>query len=425
MSRQGHVLRRYRAADSADSMSREGHVVRRYAIATEATRAGISAVQFLASARLLGSAEYGIYAQVIALAIILTPISTFAAASWLQPALAQGERGAQECVTALNTSAVLLGLPLALASAALIGGADWERVGPLILISIAEVAGFASWNAVCLVDLGLREPRAYLVGTMWCGTSKMLATLLCFALGGDALTALGGSLLLVSIIGYVVHVKSRGYRLIISVKGLAHHWAAATQRGAVSLVSAVFDQADRVVVGFLVPAADLSSYAAAGRIANYSLIPSRGVALAAYPHYFELCDMGATRHAMRLAGLSSLRGVILGLPVALAAICGTWLLENTLLDDFSGLTYLVIILSAFAILRPVHYAFGDLLYALGRPFERLAALLSLSIVYIGGVFLVAPKWGVISVAIYSVASEVVLIIVLIALVLRAVPLRRA
>jgi O-antigen/teichoic acid export membrane protein len=401
-------------------MIRENLSHRRYAIGTEAVRAGISAVQFLAAARLLGSAEYGVYAQVIALAVILTPISTFAAAAWLQPVLRdRGDTVAQGCVTAITTSLIVLAAPLAVASALLLATFDARMVAPLLLISLAEVAGFASWNVLCLVDLGLGKARAYLIGTTACGFAKMLGTLACFVLGENQLAVLGGVLLFTSVVGYGAHAKSRGYVLSFSIRSMVMHWVDASRRGLVSVVSALFDQADRVVVGFLVPAADLSSYAAAGRISNYSLIPSRGVALAAYPHYFELCNRGKVEDARRLAWRTSFRGVAFGLPVALAAIVGAWLLGETLLEDFPGLLPLVIVLSGFALLRPVHYSFGDLLYALGKPRERLAALSALSVVYIGGVFLVAPRWGVLGTSMYSVASEGLLLVLLIGLVARA------
>lgn len=194
----------------------------------------------------------------------------------------------------------------------------------------------------------------------------------------------------------------------LSFEMVREHSRAAFGRGSVAFVSAIFDQSDKFVLAGSLAPAQIGSYGAASRLSSYSLLPARAIALEAYPHLFS--SAGSGRVAVTSVLRQSVRsGVIVTLPLAVGTLVSVVLAGDVLFPQFPDMTAVIAILSLMAVLRPVHYGMGDLLYALNAPDARMLALTASSVGFILTALLVAPVWGATGVAAALVGWEVVVV----------------
>jgi O-antigen/teichoic acid export membrane protein len=137
------------------------------------------------------------------------------------------------------------------------------------------------------------------------------------------------------------------------------------------------------------PMGQLGTYGAASRFGSYTTVPLKGQALAFYPSYFELAEQKRYAQLRHILRRNSLRGFWLGFAVMLTSVGVVAALSTTLLREYGNpLIVLSAILALATPFRAAQYAYGDVLYALGKPSVRLAiaaitVLASLSFVALG------------------------------------------
>lgn len=344
----------------------------RAALLAEVLKALLGGVLFLIMTSLFGPSVYGQYVAVAALVSLITPLCTAGFAWWVQPFAR--ESGLQR----VGRAALLIGV-LSLCSLGLI--IALARFVPdvpmsaLVAVAVTEMAIFPVWNSLALALLAVGKNRAYVLLSVLIPAVKLCATAVSVLAFGPNLFLWGVVAGMAGLVGTAATAASFG-ALSRGGGGPLLNWIKrGLGFGLVGSVSAGSDNVDRILMTNLVDSATLGVYGAAAKLVSFAILPSRAYALASYPDYFVLAANRDATGISVLAKATIRRSLPLAAAAALGVAMGCWVLELWVLRDFRGLGVVGSVLAVSVLFKPVLYAMGDVLYAVGRSNRRLVLTL--------------------------------------------------
>lgn len=332
-------------------------------------KAGLGALTFLVMAAGFGPEVFGEYVQFVALAVILTPLVTAGFNWWVQPL---GSEHGQAVVGSVTIVILLISSPIiAILAGTFAFAAQWPVLSVLV-VCLAEGVIFPVWGYYILGLLPQDKNVSYVALTTALQLLKLGATVSVLATFGADLTMWG---VVASFLGLTGLIFSIAYFRPASLREgatIARRWLRrGTNFGLVGSASGLSDNIDRLLLGTVLPSADVGTYGASSRTVAYGTLPVRSIALVVYPKYFQHAhqrdydSLTSTMHkTIRLSLLPAIGA-------ALIAILGAWVLEVAILPTYHDLFLATVILAGCIPLRAVQYAAGDVLYAVNHPFLRL------------------------------------------------------
>ncbi len=384
----------------------------RSSIAVELLRAGLAGVAILLLARSLGPANYGIWSGGLAVVLIASPVITAGAQYYLPAAVRSDMFGAGTAIriARLHAWAALAMAPaLAAVVAILVPSLSYVQA---VLLVLSELVLSGACLLISAVWLSTGELSRYRRSSLAPSVARLTASAAFLWLGdGNLQTWLYYSvaaMLAVSFSTSPLRGGAQDWRYIPELRR-------SPMRGgpflATSTVGATVDNADKYLVLKFAGEEEAGRYALAYRLSAYALVPARGIALSYFPKFFSAVGRGSAelRHlAMTSAGIGTAVTVMTGAAVSSGVLLG----QQFLFPEYGALASLSLIIVLSLCLRPLHYAFGDALYALGTGLVRALTLLAGAAVTLPVLAWLTLLYGASGAALGLVLSEGVIVLCL-------------
>lgn len=369
------------------------------------------AIALVALTRLLGPTDYGHFASVAALAVVMGTLPSLGSGYVLlkraagQPSeVAHTWRYAWPLTfaTGLLLLAVYLVMGRWLSSGALgISVLLWIGCAELIATPFTTLTSFA-------LQAAERVPLSQLVQWIPLGL-RVLAVLPCFALPiGQRLEAYVALQMAASLLGS------------LTAWGMAHRYVAFDWRprlatreelkdggsyAAMLLVAANPAELDKIMAVRQVGATDAGIYTAGSRVLGALVMPVLALLLTAQPRLFRHArdkKSEATTLIRRLFAAALAWGLISGALLAMASPALPLIFGH----EFRRTAELVPWMACSAPFLSLRLAAGSVLIALGHPLARLGFELCGIVLLLAGMLLFTPHWGVVGLVFAVIASDV-------------------
>ena len=338
-------------------------------LVSEISKAGIGGLTFLLLAAWLGPAHYGQYVQIAAITAILMPVCTLGFNWWAQP-LAR-EMGIRT-VTLAGISVLLICIPIS--GPFMLGLALLFElpISTVVIVAIAELAVFPIWTFISLGLLAEKRAVAYVLVSISIPFTKLVGTLAAVLMFDASIDKWGLTVSLMGVFGLLVTVVLLGITPWFGSRKLLTNWIRqGVSFGLVGTASALADNVDKVTIATVLTPSLVGSYGVSSRLVGYGAIPVKSAAVVVYSDYFSLAAEKNIAGMRRLARYAITRSLLMSLASMIVVIFMSWVLETWFLKEFDQLFLVSTLLSISIPIRSVQYAYGDILYALGRPYSRL------------------------------------------------------
>lgn len=360
-------------------------------------RAGIQAAALILLSRWMGASDYGMFAGVVAIVMLIAPLAGWGA-SVLAARRPSNEAHAphawsEASLQVVVVSALLLFLLMAWqltrwaqhvpVKMLLLVGLTELLVAPLVtvaaIIAIANSLYLRASLVVCLVPLGRLTVLAAAVALGMKGTPQMAAYL-------HVLGSLIGALVAIGIvIARVDWLKPRGWGSIR--RGIKDGTPYATGQ----MLASGYQEIDKVLLFSLLGATVLGPYAVAFRAASIFTLPAAALAGVMLPRLFKAAaDRASNEHLMR-PGLVS--GCAYGGLASIGILLLSPLMPYLFGSSFSASADYLRWLSPWPLLFSIHHLAATGLTGMGKQSERLTIELLGFLVVLAGTFVLAGIFG--------------------------------
>jgi O-antigen/teichoic acid export membrane protein len=376
----------------------------------------IQAVYFVLIARVLGPEKYGAFVAVVALAGILSPFSGLGTSNLFVKNIRSGRRSAGLCWG----NGLLASLVSGIAFSALLFVADFVFrlrmpfylllsvcISDLLLMRVVELAVFGFSAIDRMKDNAIQNVATSL--------PRLVAIcLLSVTEHPVSLSSWAAAYLIASAIG-TLYAMHRAHSLWGAP---SFDWSALREDIVEGIyfsvgtsAATIYNDIDKVMLGKISFAA-AGVYAAAYRIIDVSMTPIRSLASAAYPHFFRrgLDGLGSSHsYAVTQIKRACLYSVALFVMLWVSAPLLPLVLGPKYTETALALRWLALL----PLLRSGHVFLGDSLS--GAGFQRLRSVIQVGIALLNIALnlIVLPKYGWLGAAWTSLASDGLLLVVLV------------
>jgi len=366
----------------------------------------LGAVTFVIVARAMGNEQFGTFATVVAVAMIVTVFSSLGGDTLV---VRRASRNPADFPSALRTSLTFLSItgPILLVVYIV---ATRIAVGPsatihlLILVGISDIL-CQPLNNICAASfLGMGRP----IGTAWLNIVftgvRVLGAILWVAIDTEH-TALSWALFYA--IGSLFAAGLSLFQVIMMIGRPGgevrwSEWYNGFHYALQNSFSSSFRQIDRPVIAHLSSLAVVGLYAAAFRIADAASMPVQAIMYATFNKFFQLGEKGTShslRFALRILPFAVGAGVVSGIAVAVVAPFAPLLLGPA----YEGTRNELLMLSALPALLAFSYVGGDILLGSDQVALRTLILLAMPVVSVAMCFVFVPSYGAMG-AVYATLS---------------------
>ncbi|MDH3707097.1 MAG: glycosyltransferase [Acidimicrobiia bacterium] len=380
---------------------------------------------FASLTQLLNAATFGVYAGSVAIAGIALGFASFGAPELLMRAVAHRQSTAIDAwarglrVTLLTTAVVLV-LLVVPARLLVPQVATWV----VLLLAAAEFVNFALNKTNAAVFYAERDFLRGNVASASGDVTKAVAALGLLVTGRDSLEAIAIAFAAASalsvLIGTWLVLHRHGRPAGIQKAGrtyVGQGLALAAGQASASINSSV-DQTLLVRAGF---ERDAGLYGVAVRLMQYSLIPARAWLSTTYPEYFNRGTAGL-RSVIAFAGRAGRPLVAWALGVGVVLFVGAPAAEQLLGDSYTGSATVIAAIAGLPLLLMLRSIMSDVLVGSGRFGTRSGAIAVTALVNVVLNLALIPDHGWRGAVVATYASEVLLLVILGAVIARAVRL---
>lgn len=362
-------------------------------------------------ARMLGPQEFGAFAGVAALAVVLGTLSTFGTHLVLLAEVSR-EPASRDRVLAYAVPATLLCGATLLVFYLLICVLVFNGVGiafnVLLAISVAEISLQPLLHLAAMEHLALgRIARSQLLSTLPLALRLMVAAGVLVLRPAEALTTYAYGYLISALLALAVAFVTmpvrwpqwRSWRLPNKAE-----FRNSAGYAALNITAASPAELDKTLAVKLMSLASAGLYAAGARIIGAATLPVVAMMLSALPRLFrEGRDQPKqTAHLLRWVFGSSLAySLVLAVVLWLSAPAFAWLFGPT----FHGLQHAIHWLTPAVPGMALRIAAGNILMALGKPWIRVGFEIAGLLTLILSATALAPAFGVVGLSISLTASE--------------------
>ena len=205
--------------------------------------------------------------------------------------------------------------------------------------------------------------------------------------------------------------KLKGIRPSLSARGLERGWPFAVSINLNSSLNTAWGPIARLIVGAVLSPAAAGLYRVASSIADAAQKPTDFLNKAFYPEVMRLDhrDKAPWRLMVRTMVLSALAALV---ALALVLVGGEWLLRVAFGEAFVGAYGVMIVLLGVPLLMSVSFPLPAMLHAVGRVNVPLVANMIGAAAYVGLVFPLAERFGLIGAGCAFLAGRMVMTIVM-------------
>lgn len=366
----------------------------------------LGAVTFVIVARAMGNEQFGTFATVVAVAMIVTVFSSLGSDTLV---VRRASRNAEEFPSALRTGLTFLSItgPVLLVvyvvAARIVVGPS-ASIPLLVLVGISDIL-CQPLNNICAASfLGLSRP----IGTAWLNIVftgiRVLGAIIWVYVAAEH-TALSWSLFYAIGSFLAAALSLAQVMMMIGRPGGPVRWSEWYDGFHFALqnsFSSSFRQIDRPVIAHLSSLAVVGLYAAAFRIADAASMPVQAIMYATFNKFFQLGEKGTShslRFALRILPFAVGAGVISGVAVAVVAPFAPLLLGPA----YAGTRNELLMLSALPTLLAFSYVGGDILLGSDHVALRTLILFAMPVVSAAMCFVFVPTYGAMG-AVYATLS---------------------
>lgn len=346
-------------------------------------RLGVQFFYFILLARILGPQQYGAFAGIAALIMLLSPFASWGSGNILikhasrDPGLFKKYWGAA-LATTLVSGGVLTGLALLLSGLVF----TWEAalalalpiaLGDLIGIRLADIAGQAFQS---------RE-RLSRTSALWViiSGSRLLGVLVLHAFPQPTASHWAllytGSGLLAGVLGVAWVIRELGFGPL-SLEPMRGEWREGFYFAISLAAQGAYNDLDKALLSRFVSDVVAGSYAAAYRILDAAFVPMRALLYATYPRFFREGKKGledSRAFALRLLPWGLLAGG-LGTVLALGLVS---FVPTFLGPEYALSAAALSLLSPILLFRALHYLAADALT--GAGYQGLRSLVQVGVAF--------------------------------------------
>lgn len=374
------------------------------------TRLVLGAVTFVIVARAMGSEQFGTFATVVAVAVIVMAFSGLGSDVLV---VRRVSRAPEEFSAALLTALAFLAvtgpvlLVIFLVATRLI-------LGPSASISLLLLVGFSDilcqpLNNIC-ASCFLARSRP--IGTAWLNIVftgiRVLGAIIWVSVASEH-TALSWAGFYVSGSILAAGLSLTQVIMMLGRPGGAIRWTEwydGFHFALQSSFSSSFRQIDRPVIAHLSSVAVVGLYAAAFRIADAASMPVQAIMYATFNRFFQLGAKGTShslRFALRILPFAVGAGILAGIAVAVVAPFAPLLLGPA----YAGTQNELLVLSALPVLLAFSYVGGDILLGSDHVALRTLILFAMPVVSVIMCFVFVPSYGAMGAVYATLATNAI------------------
>lgn len=353
---------------------------------------------FILLARALGPGDYGAFAGVLALVLILAPFASWGSGNILVKYASRDAKcfpeywGAAVATTLLSGGGLTL---VAVALATMVFG--WEKgLGLALPIALGDLMGTRLADTASQAFQAVQRMSG--TSAIWAGTTLLrllgVAFLIVSPLGKDAFTwawvyavtgLLSGALSVLSVRGCM------GWGPL-SLRPMQREWREGLYFSVSLSSQGAYNDLDKALLARLISDTTAGVYTAAYRVIDAAFLPVRSLLYAAYPRFFQEGARGLMA-SKALAKRFLPWSLSLAVTVALAVVVFSPLLKFLLGEEYGDIALVAVWLLPVLMFRSLHYFAADALTGAGLQGMRSAFQVGVAALNLGLNLLLIPPFG--------------------------------